>query len=207
MPVNFIETMSYEKGDLVREEILAQAQILFQQYGLKKTTMDEIAAACGKAKSTLYHHFKNKEEVFESVVELEMLYLRKHVKNKVEEHKDMLGKVTTYATEFHKEIINRINLYSAIVQENLPRLMNGQIIDKMMDYEKSYLVRILEDGYDSGEYTRVNREEIPYIAEIFLAAFFGAVRYFISKDGALSLERLQKTADLFIPQIFGGQIQ
>ena len=47
--------MSYEKGDRVREEILVQAQILFQQYGLKKTTMDEIAAACGKAKSTLYH--------------------------------------------------------------------------------------------------------------------------------------------------------
>lgn len=195
--------MSYEKGDRVREEILAQAQILFQQYGLKKTTMDEIAAACGKAKSTLYHHFKNKEEVFESVVELEMLHLRKHVKDKVEEHKDMLGKINTYATEFHKEIITRINLYSAIVQENLPKIMNSQIMDKMMDYERSYLVRILEDGYDAGEYTRINREDIPYIAEIFLAAFFGAVRYFIAKDGTLSLERLQKTADLFIPQIFG----
>ncbi|MBN1984741.1 MAG: TetR/AcrR family transcriptional regulator [Prolixibacteraceae bacterium] len=195
--------MSYEKGDRVREEILVQAQILFQQYGLKKTTMDEIAAACGKAKSTLYHHFKSKEEVFESVVELEMLYLRKHVKDKVEEHKNMLDKINTYATEFHKEIINRINLYSAVVQENLPKIMNSQIMDKMMDYERSYLVRILEDGYDAGEYTRINREDIPYIAEIFLAAFFGAVRYFIAKDGTLSLERLQKTADLFIPQIFG----
>jgi len=195
--------MSYEKGDRIKEEILVQAQILFQQYGLKKTTMDEIAAACGKAKSTLYHHFKSKEEVFESVVELEMLYLRKHVKDKVEEHKNMLDKINTYATEFHKEIINRINLYRAVVQENLPKIMNSQIMDKMMDYEKSYLVRILEDGYDAGEYTRISRKDIPHIAEIFLAAFFGAVRYFIAKDGTLSLERLQKTADLFIPQIFG----
>ncbi len=195
--------METDKDQNVKNEIILQAQALFQQYGLKKTTMDEIASACGKAKSTLYHHFKSKEEVFESVVEIEMLNLRRHVKDRVEEHKHMIDKINSYATEFHKEIISRINLYGAIVQENLPRLMNNQIMDKMMDYEKSYLVRILEDGYDSGEYTRIEREDIPYIAEIFLAAFFGTVRYFIAKDGTLSLERLKKTADLFIPQIFG----
>jgi len=44
--------MITEKDEIVKNEILFQAQKLFQQYGLKKTTMDDIALACGKAKST-----------------------------------------------------------------------------------------------------------------------------------------------------------
>jgi AcrR family transcriptional regulator len=194
--------MANEKDQIVKNEILYQAQILFQQFGLKKTTMDEIAASCGKAKSTIYQHFKSKEEVFEGVIQLELMNLRAHVKFRVEEHKDMLSKLHTYVTEFHKEIINRINLYRAIKPGQLPGIINNQIFDKMMDFERSYVVRIMEDGFDAGEYTKVDKKDIPWIAEVFLAAFFGAVRYFISKDGTLSLERLQKTADLFVPLIF-----
>ena len=37
----------------IKDEILEEAQKLFRQFGLKKTTMDEIATACGKAKSML----------------------------------------------------------------------------------------------------------------------------------------------------------
>ena len=36
------------KDELIREEILKVAQKLFQQYGLKKTTMEDIAKALGK---------------------------------------------------------------------------------------------------------------------------------------------------------------
>ena len=99
--------MITEKDEIIKNEILLQAQKLFQQYGLKKTTMDEIAIACGKAKSTLYHYFISKNEVFDAVVEMEVLNLRQHVKDKVEEHKKMLDKIKTYALEFHKEAINK----------------------------------------------------------------------------------------------------
>ena len=34
------------KNDLVRDEILRAAKDLFQTYGLKKTTMEDIAEAC-----------------------------------------------------------------------------------------------------------------------------------------------------------------
>ncbi len=44
--------MSISKDEIVKGEIVTKAQKLFQQFGLKKTTMDEIAEASGKAKST-----------------------------------------------------------------------------------------------------------------------------------------------------------
>ena len=194
--------MITEKDEIIKNEILLQAQKLFQQYGLKKTTMDEIAIACGKAKSTLYHYFISKNEVFDAVVEMEVLNLRQHVKDKVEEHKKMLDKIKTYALEFHKEAINKVNLYRIIKQDSIAESYAKNLFFKMMEFEQKYIVRILEDGYDSGEYKEISREEIPWVAEIFLAAFLGVVQYAIEKDGFLDEEKLERTINLIAPKIF-----
>ena len=52
------------KLDQVRDEILRAAMELFTKYGIDKTTMENIAEAAGKGKSTLYYYFKTKEDVF-----------------------------------------------------------------------------------------------------------------------------------------------
>ena len=166
--------MIAEKDEIVKNEILSQAQKLFQQYGLKKTTMDEIALACRKAKSTLYHYFNSKNEVFDAVIEMEILNLRQYVKSKVEEHKTMVDKIETYILEFHREAIHRSNLYRIIKQDfAITEVYAKKLFLRMMEFEQKYIIRILEDGYDSGEYKEVIREDIPWVAEMFLAAFLG----------------------------------
>ena len=190
------------KDDSVRKEILEHAQALFQQFGMKKTTMDEIAASCGKGKSTLYHYFKSKEEVFDAVIRLEMVDLRRKVKDKVEEHKSMLEKIKVYLMEFYREVIHKANLYRIIDHEHILEAKARKLFLEMMEFEQSYIIRIMEDGYDSGEYNNVNRSEIPWIAEAFLAAFYGLVQYSIEKKGYFDEERIQKVVNLFVPKLF-----
>jgi AcrR family transcriptional regulator len=199
---NWSKNMSLSKDEIIKAEILAQAQKLFQQFGLKKTTMDEIALACGKAKSTLYHYFNSKEEVFDAVIQMEMINLRQYVKDKVEEHKKMVDKLQTYIVEFNVEILNRRNLYHIVKQDNMIESIAKKHFFHMLDYEKSYIVRIMEDGYDSGEYRDFEREDIPWIAELFLAAFYGMVQYSVERDGAFDEEKLTKAALLFVPKLF-----
>lgn len=194
--------MSIEKDELVRNEILTQAQKLFQQFGLKKTTMDEIATACGKAKSTLYHYFKSKDEVFEAVIQMEMINLRKYVKSKVEENKTMIDKIKAYVIEFHKEVANKVNLYRLMKQDVFSLGISKKYFLHMMEFEQSYIIRILEDGFDSGEYKTTQREDIPWIAEMFLASFYGVVQYGIEKDGFYDEEKIVRIADLITPRIF-----
>ena len=196
-----VEHTTTEKDESVMLEIVTQAQKLFQQFGLKKTTMDEIAAACGKAKSTLYHYFKNKEDVFDAVIQMEIVSLRKHVKNSVEEHKGMIDKVMTYALEFYKEIMKRTNLYRIISQERSVESTARKYFMKMMAFERSYITRILEDGYDAGEYKNVERSDIPWIAETFLAAFYGTVLFVIEKEGFLNEDELVKAVRYFVPKL------
>lgn len=190
-----------EKDEIIKNEILLRAQKLFQQFGLKKTTMDDIAAACGKAKSTLYYYFKNKEEVFDAVIQMEIINLRRHVKSKVEEQKTMVEKIMTYTLEFYREIFKRANLYRIISQENAAETTARKNFMKMMDFEKSYITRVLEDGYDAREYTNVNKEDIPWVAETFLAAFYGTVLYVMEKEGFYNEEEIAKAVRYFVPKL------
>ncbi|HET6559677.1 MAG TPA: TetR/AcrR family transcriptional regulator, partial [Prolixibacteraceae bacterium] len=57
--------MNFENGtnkkDANRESILKTAQEIFSKYGYKKTTLDDIANAVRKGKSSLYYYFTSKE--------------------------------------------------------------------------------------------------------------------------------------------------
>jgi len=51
-----------------REEIIRAAAILFRRQGFDATSMQDIAAAVGMLKGSLYYHFASKEELLNEVV-------------------------------------------------------------------------------------------------------------------------------------------
>lgn len=56
-----------------KERILEKAHELFNRYGLRSVSMDDIAAQAGMSKKTLYQYFTDKEElvngVFNAIIE------------------------------------------------------------------------------------------------------------------------------------------
>ena len=61
-----------------REAIVKAARQRLSQYGVRKTTMNEIAQDVGIAVGTLYLYFKNKNEILIAVMEA---YTRQHLKD------------------------------------------------------------------------------------------------------------------------------
>ena len=55
--------------DTQREQILAQAAALFAQRGYPGTSMNEVAAACGVSKATLYHYVRDKHALLVLIAE------------------------------------------------------------------------------------------------------------------------------------------
>lgn len=55
-----------------RDMIIGVAARLFGTVGLRKTTMETIAAAAGRGRRTIYMYFSNKAEIYEAVVEDEL---------------------------------------------------------------------------------------------------------------------------------------
>jgi len=56
------------KGSKTKEKILKHALKLFSAKGYKATTVRDIAGAMGVKQSALYNHFKNKDEILETLV-------------------------------------------------------------------------------------------------------------------------------------------
>ena len=55
----------------MKEKILDIAYKHFIQFGFAKTTLTGIALAIGKKKTSLYYYFKDKEDLFASIVRVE----------------------------------------------------------------------------------------------------------------------------------------
>lgn len=67
-----------ENTNQMKEELLANISDLFLRFGLRSTSMDDIASHLKISKKTLYQQFANKDDVVEQV----MLYRRKErIKN------------------------------------------------------------------------------------------------------------------------------
>ena len=62
--VNSVST----KGSKTKQKILKTALKLFSSKGYKATTVRDIAGAMGMKQSALYNHFKNKDEILETLI-------------------------------------------------------------------------------------------------------------------------------------------
>lgn len=58
-----------------RQSLVDAARKLFGQVGVKKTTMNDIAAESQKGRRTLYTYFKNKNELLDAVIEEELQFV------------------------------------------------------------------------------------------------------------------------------------
>lgn len=52
-----------------REEILSAARTIFAHYGFRRASLEEIAREAGISRTALYHHFRNKEDIFRAMCE------------------------------------------------------------------------------------------------------------------------------------------
>jgi len=141
------------KEDNIKERIIAVAQSIFKKYGFKKTTMDEIAAAAGKGKSTLYHYFNSKEDVFAAVIEKESNVIYNELNKVINENIDCKTKIKKYVITRMNMINELSNLYSAIKSDYINHFNFIQKHRKKYDeYEIAFLEKILLDGINEKKF-------------------------------------------------------
>lgn len=69
MPTVAVDRKQQVVAELRRSEILVAATKVFASKGFEATRMEDIAAAAGLAKGTLYRYFESKDEVYQATVE------------------------------------------------------------------------------------------------------------------------------------------
>ena len=191
------------KEEIIRGEIVDAASKLFQQYGLFKTTMEDIAKAAGKGKSTLYYYFTNKDEVFEAVVTKEVSEVQTIVLHAVEEVKSAREKLRIYAATNFTELRKKVIFFKMVSGELQGNITQIQIMYKMRSKfdsnEVEFLKNILLFGIASGEFTAIKEEDADLLAHTLVSAFRGIeVDLFIDNQLTGLEQRLDMASGILI---------
>ncbi|HID55172.1 TPA: TetR/AcrR family transcriptional regulator, partial [Candidatus Poribacteria bacterium] len=102
-----------------RRFIIERARELFARYGMKKTTMDDIASACGMGKASLYYYFKNKEDIFRAVIDLEFEMFKRKVEENLSKAKSPKEKIRVYIWTRSTVLKEMANYYETLTSEYL----------------------------------------------------------------------------------------
>ncbi len=135
--------------DKVRKEIIEKASEIFRKYGYKKTTMDDIAFAVKKGKSSLYYYYKSKDEIYKAVVSSEGILFRKKIFNAILNAPTPQEKVKAF-------ILTRMNTYQETSNFHKamrsPRFKDQKFMDrvrKIYEHQEIGLFKnILKEGVE-----------------------------------------------------------
>ena len=148
----------------VRDYIVNVACKIFNRHGFKKTTMDEIAVACHKGKSSIYYYFKSKEDIFRAVVEREAEELKERLDRTIRKDDQAVDRLKAYILFRLYRVRSLENFYAALNEDSLSHMDFILEIRRNFDMEERQLVReILDDGMRNGSF-QISSSEIGAIA-------------------------------------------
>jgi len=178
-----------------KDRILEAAVELFRQYGFKKTSLEEIAAAAGVSKATLYHYVDGKDELFGEVVRKFHGEFVSDLKSQLALERTPMAKVRRYA----HELVERSKLLHRFLG---PPGDGGRVpvefkhLKRCAEIEISILQEILSEGMASGHFREMDLDSV---AVLLFSTFRGLVAQHFRNPGSEA-----ETVDQFLSVLFNG---
>lgn len=139
--------------DEVKDAIVNVARHIFSRFGFRKTTMDEIAIASRKGKSSIYYYFASKEEIFKAVVEKEASIMKDELLKAHDEAESPAQKLKMHVLVRMRTMEKLANFYSAIKDDYLSHLDFIDKVRKKYDQEEIQMMEnILIEGVEKGTF-------------------------------------------------------
>lgn len=150
--------------DDIKNLILDKAQVRFDHFGFKKTTMDEISRDCKISKKTIYEHFTDKENLFNCLFIREGRKARKEIFSRLGEIDDPLERLI----ELLKTAIGYFNedhFLTRILKDD-EALFSAFLINKyhfiVMEELIASIANIINEGKKQGRIRDVDEKVIAY---------------------------------------------
>jgi len=185
--------------DEAKKDILSYSQSLFARYGFDKTTLKEITSGYGRCKSSIYYHFKNKEDIFGEVVGMEFENIRKELSGILTHRNE--DPASTFAEYIRRriELLDRAVVYGNAMKSGsqMSRLLVGRARESFDRWEREFF-----DSVWSG-ITGAGIIPMTISREAFSNTLFGLLKgieaqYFSTDDKASVRELCSTMTELLI---------
>ncbi len=188
---------SQDVKDPFREEILNSARDLFERFGFKKTTMEDIARQVGKSKSALYYYYKTKEEIFEAVILNDIANTEALVAEAIKKEGSASSKFRVLCVTLLGGVKQKANQFSTFKSELYEtHFLFDNIIKKRDSYIEEMIKDILILGISQKEVKMMNNAEMSlWAVMINITVKATAHKLFLEDDFILTGSQLVFMAD------------
>ena len=142
----------------IRKQAIIQGALkVFNDLGIEKTTMDEIAIESGFGKATLYYYFSSKDEVFIEIMEYGWKKLWNDIESKIIENIGPRKKFMAIVKRIAKTVTQNKNLYGFLF--TAPNYINDNNNHYWKGYQDrlySILQSIIEEGIKKKEFVDID---------------------------------------------------
>ncbi|MBT29478.1 MAG: TetR family transcriptional regulator [Thalassobius sp.] len=159
------------KDEIVKAAIVEASKEVFRQYGYNKVTMDDIAKACGKGRSTLYYYFKNKHEVFEEAAIEEFMDIINPAFKQVKESQTIGENLLGFNSTKLKSIIRKSKEYKHLLtdlRENQDFMT--KTFQTVRNKEIASVKQILKWAVEKEEIAYINAGDLDFLAMALVTA-------------------------------------
>ena len=136
-----------------RQKLIEVARELFAHKGLESTTMNDIAAASGRGRRTLYTYFRSKEEIYYAVIEEELERLSEKMDEVLSMNVEPEEKVFTLIYSHLNIIKDTVARNGTLRAEFIRNIWKVEKVRKTFDEEeRRFLSQVLQEGVDKGRF-------------------------------------------------------
>ena len=143
------------KGSKTKEKILKTALKLFSTKGYKATTVRDIAGAMGVKQSALYNHFKNKDEILETLISnltssaIVTLFDDKEAQDAHKQGKSLLMSIATtfklLSFDAQNEALFKLLMQEMFRNERIREIYNEYFYQENVKKLSSYFFMMMQD--------------------------------------------------------------
>lgn len=176
------------REDLIQEQILQAARQLFQQHGLSKVTMDDVAKAIGKGRSSLYYYYKSKDEIFDAVMDAEIAAILTEMTRAVGQASSLEQKVRAFFVTKLEMLGKRRSYFNSIdVGMDAEEMSNftkakHAIHGRIIKQEGILLRQLITEGMEKGELRAMDQKDLNVLIFVLLSSLHGLKREIIHED-------------------------
>lgn len=177
----------------IRQTLKTEGKKLFEQYGIQKTTVDEIVRSARISKGAFYSFYSSKEELyFDILEEMESEFKKNLFENAFRPGESKKEKFKEFLDQFFQTVIST-PIYKQITSadyEYLLRKLPSDLIDNHAQSDFANLSRWFQEWMDKGYIKKV---DIGALSGLFLSLFF----FIIHRDDIQNLS-FEATKELWI---------
>ena len=186
-------------GEERKKQIVSTAMKIFSKKGFQGTKTKEIAKASGVSEAMIFKYFKNKNDIYSSIIS-------SNVKDHSKEISDIQSKISNLPRVLKETILHvidlnekdptflRLMLYSSLEEHRFAHIF----VETHLSGEREAFVKAIEKGIKMGVYRKVNPKLAAQIFE-YLIGGYCIEQFVLGKNKPLDKKEIAETmVDIFL---------